>query len=261
MKLSACIEMLFQEYDFLERIYKAKQAGFIAVEFWLWQNKNLENIRKALDETELELAIFQGNIEGRMIDPKDNNLYISGVIKSIESAKKLGTKQLFLMTDILKEDRTVLEPQYTISNEDKVKSIKYVLNNLKPIAEEAGITIVIEPLNIYVDHKGYYLSNSKLAFDIVREIDSPNVKVLYDIYHMQIMEGNIIQTLRGNIDLIGHIHIADVPGRHQPGTGEINFKNIFKVMRELNYAGMIGFEFQPTAQSEEVLKKVFEDIA
>lgn len=261
MKYSACIEMLFQEYDFIERIYKAKEAGFSAVEFWLWQPKDLEGIKKALDETGLELAVFQGNIEGRMIDPKDNELYISGVKKSVEAAKKLGAKHLFLMTDILQEDRTVLEPPYPISEEDKIASIKYVLNTLKPVAEEAGITMVIEPLNIYVDHKGYYLSHSKPAFDLVREIGSPNIKALYDIYHMQIMEGNIIQTLKDNMDAIGYIHIADVPGRHQPGTGEINFKNIFKVIRELNYKGMVGFEFEPTAKSEEVLKKVFEDIA
>jgi hydroxypyruvate isomerase len=249
MKYSACIEMLFQEYGFVERIYKAKEAGFQAVEFWLWQPKDLEAVKKALEETGLEAAVFQGNIEGRMIDPRDNEIYINGVKKSLEAAKKLGAKHLFLMTDILQEDRTVLEPPYPISEEDKIKSIRYVLSSLKPLAEEAGVTLVLEPLNIYVDHKGYYLSHSKPAFDLVREIGSPNI-----------MEGNIIQTLRNNMDAIGYIHMADVPGRFQPGTGELNFTNIFKAIRELNYQGVVGFEFEPTGRTEAVLKEVFKGI-
>lgn len=259
MKYSACIEMLYQECELIQRIYKAKESGFNAVEFWLWQNKDLDAVKKALSDTDMDLCVFQGNIEGRMIDPKDNDLYISGVKKSLEAAKKLGAKHLFLMTDILQEDRTVLEPPYPISEEDKIKSIKYVLNTLKPLAEEAGIILVIEPLNIYVDHKGYYMSHSKPAFEMVREIGSKNIKVLYDIYHMQIMEGNIIQTIKDNIDAIGYIHIADVPGRFQPGTGEINYTNIFKAIRETGYQGYVGFEFEPKgADTEKVVADVFQ---
>ncbi len=260
MKYSACIEMLYQDSDFIERIRKAGKSGFDGVEFWLWQPKDIETIAGTLRQTGLEVCIFQGNVEGRMIDPKDNELYINGVKKSLETAKRLGAKHLFLMTDILKEDRTVLEPPYQISDEDKIKSIRTVLNALKPFAEQAGVTLVIEPLNIYVDHKGYYLSHSKPAFDMVREINSKNIKALYDIYHMQIMEGNIIQTIKDNIDAIGYIHIADVPGRHQPGTGEINFKNIFKTLREIGYDGYVGFEFEPTCGTEKVVKEVFKNI-
>jgi hydroxypyruvate isomerase len=258
MKFSACIEMLYQDSEFIERIYRAKRSGFDAVEFWLWQPKDIDAIKKALNETGLEIGIFQANIEGRMIDPKDNEIYISGVKKSIETAKKLGAKHLFLMTDILQADRTVLEPSYPITEEDKIKSIKTVLKTLKPLAEEAGITLVVEPLNIYVDHMGYYLSHSKPAFDLIREIDSKNIKVLYDVYHMQIMEGNIIQTIKDNIDAIGYIHIADVPGRFQPGTGEINFKNVIKTIREMNYQGVVGFEFEPVGKSEDVVREVFD---
>lgn len=260
MKYSACIEMLFQEFGFSERIYRAKECGFNAVEFWLWQNKDLDEIKKALDETGMKIGIFQANIEGRMIDPRDNGIYIDGVLKSMKTAKKLDASHLFLMTDILKEDRTVSEPLYNISPEDKIKSIKDILKALKPAAEEMGITLVIEPLNIHVDHKGYYLSHSRPAFDLVREIGSANIKVLYDVYHMQIMEGNLIQTIRENIDAIGYIHIADVPGRFQPGTGEINFTNIFKAIKMMNYEGLIGFEFEPTYRTADVIRDVFKII-
>jgi hydroxypyruvate isomerase len=255
MKFSACIEMLFQEVEFVQRIYEAKKAGFDAIEFWLWQNKDLDAIKRALSETGIEVGIFQGNVEGRMIDPADNEKYVNGVKKSIETAKQLGAKHLFLMSDILKSDRTVEEPGYSISPSDKFKSVKDVLKTLKPLAEAAGITLVIEPLNIYVDHKGYYLDHSKPAFDIVKEIDSSNIRVLYDIYHMQIMEGNLIQTIKDNIDLIGYIHIADVPGRNEPGTGEINYKNIYQTLQNLGFEKNVGFEFSPTGDTISALKE------
>ena len=258
MKYSACIEMLFQELPFLERIHAAKKAGFHAVEFWLWQNKDVKGIKKALDETGMSVGVFQGNIEGRMTDPGDHDRYVAGVRRSIETAKYLGAKTLFLMSDILQADRSVLEPPRPISEQDKLAATLRVLNTLKADAAAAGITFVIEPLNTTVDHRGYSLSHSAPAFSIVREIDSPNIRALYDIYHMQIMEGNIIQTIRENMDAIGYIHVADVPGRHEPGTGELNYRNIFRAIGESGYAGIVGFEFEPTGDSGEAVKRVFE---
>ncbi len=258
---SACIEMLFQEHSFVDRIYEAKRAGFQAVEFWLWQNKDIAGIQKALADTGLAVGVFQGNIEGRMIDPADHDMYVRGVRQSLETAKLLGAKNLFLMTDILQADRTVLEPDHPIAEADKLAAVKRVLRTLAPDAEAAGVTLVIEPLNTIVDHKGYYLAHSAPAFALVREIGSPNIKALYDIYHMQIMEGNIIDTLKQNVDAIGYIHIADVPGRHEPGTGELNYRNIFAAIRQAAYGGTIGFEFEPTGDSAVVLQGVFQQLA
>lgn len=261
MKYSACIEMLFTEYAFTDRIYQAKKAGFDSVEFWLWKNKDIKAIKTALQETGLEVGVFQGNVNGRMIDPGDKDRYISGVQESIETAKELNTKYLFLMTDILQEDRTVLEPENPIADRDKSNAVKEVLLALKPMAEAAGITMVIEPLNVYVDHMGYHLKNSKPAFDLVKEINSENIKALYDVYHMQIMEGNLISTIKNNLNEIGYVHVADVPGRHEPGTGEINYFNIRKALKESGYNGFVGFEFEPsqkTEQSLELSKKIFE---
>ncbi|MGA3323454.1 MAG: TIM barrel protein [Terriglobia bacterium] len=258
MQYSACIEMLFTEYPFVERIYKAKKAGFDAVEFWDWQAKDLKAIKKALRETALKVGIFQGNTDGRMTDPKDRDLYIAGVMKSLEPAKMLGSKFLFLMSDILKADRTVQESTTPISADQKREATMAVLRALRPVAEQAKITFVIEPLNTYVDHKGYSLNHSQPAFEMVREIGSPNFKVVYDIYHMQIMEGNIIHTIRNNMDAIGYFHLADVPGRNQPGTGELNYTNILKTVRALKYKGIVGFEFAPIgASSAKVVRDTF----
>ena len=259
MKYSCCIEMIYTEYPFVERIYKAKEAGFDCVEFWCWQNKDIPAIKKALEETGIEVGVFQGNLEGRMVDPADHDKYIAGVKESVKVAKELGAKTLFLMSDIMQEDRSVLEAPYPLSAEEKLESTKAVLKALIPTAEEAGVTFVIEPLNTTVDHKGYSLCNSAPAFDLIREIGHPNIRALYDAYHMQIMEGNIIDTIRAGIDAIGYFHVADVPGRFQPGTGELNYANIIAALREAGYDGNVGFEFEPKgASSEEVIKKVFE---
>ncbi len=261
MKFSCCIEMIFTEYDFISRIHKAKEVGFDCVEFWCWQNKDIEAIKKALDETGMEVGVFQGNLEGRMVDQKDHEKYVAGVLQSIETAKYLGAKTLFLMSDIMKEDRSVLETPYPLSFDEKMESTRAVLQALIPVASETGFTFVIEPLNTKVDHRGYSLCNSEPAFQLIREVGDPHMRVLYDAYHMQIMEGNIIETMKSGIDTIGYFHVADVPGRFEPGTGELNYANIIRELRDAGYNGNVGFEFTPkNSSSEEVVKRVFETI-
>lgn len=258
MKYSCCIEMLFTEYEFTERIYKAKEAGFDCVEFWVWGNKDLNAIEKALADTGMEVAVMQGNTEGRMVDPKDLDTYVAGVKESVKVAKRLGVKNMFLMSDILKEDRSVQEADYEISPEEKRKATVAVLKALIPVAEEAGISFVIEPLNTLVDHKGYSLRSAADGASIIKEVNHPRIRLLYDAYHMQIMEGNIIETIRAYHDTFGYFHIADVPGRNQPGTGELNYANILKALAATGYNGVVGFEFEPAGvSSEEAVKSVF----
>jgi hydroxypyruvate isomerase len=119
------------------------------------------------------------------------------------------------------------------------------LKKLAPRAEKAKVTLLLEALNTRVDHPGNFLSSTGLAAELVGSMASRWIKILYDIYHMQIMEGNLIDTLRNYIDLIRYIHVADVPGRHEPGTGEINFPNVMTALRELGYGGFVGFELSP----------------
>jgi hydroxypyruvate isomerase len=116
---------------------------------------------------------------------------------------------------------------------------------------------VVEPLNVHVDHAGNYLDSSAEAADIVRKIDSPNFKLLYDVYHMQIMEGNIIANITKNIDIIGHFHSAGVPGRHELNIGELNYLNIVKQIDALGYKGKFGLEYSPSgADSSASLKSL-----
>ena len=122
------------------------------------------------------------------------------------------------------------------------------------MAEAANITLLLEPLNTKVDHPGYTLAHSAQAFEVVRRIGSPRLKVLYDVYHMQIMEGDLIATMDVHLDEIGHIHVADVPGRHEPGTGEIDYGSIARMLRANGYDRGVGLECFPRDRSEDAVE-------
>jgi len=251
VRSSVCIEMIFTEVPFLERIAKAAEAGFDAIEFWNWDNKDLPAIKAAADKAGLGIASFQSNLGGTLIHPDHRENFVAGIQKSLEKAREMGSPSLFMLTDELGDDRSVRFQFPELSAEAKYQSVLDGLKMIAPLAEEAGVTLVLEPLNIYVDHPGYFLHGSALGFDLIRTVDSPRLKLLYDIYHMQVMEGNIIHTLTSNLDVIGHVHVADVPGRHEPGTGELDYANIFKALQEAGYDGYVGFEFEPTVSSME----------
>lgn len=254
MKFSACIELLFPDTPFLDRIGRAKACGFSHVEFWLWTNKNVDAVGERLSKEGMKLGVFQGNNAGRMVDPLDHNKYCDSVRESFGVAKKLGCSNLFCMTDILREDRTVDPGARALSFVEKEEAVVSVLKELAPEAKKQGITLLAEPLNTLVDHAGYFIEKSQIAWRINELVNHPNAKVLYDIYHMQIMEGNIISTIKDHIDAIGYVHVADVPGRNEPGTGELNFHNIVKALKSLRYGGVVGFEYSPTVATEESLK-------
>jgi len=131
------------------------------------------------------------------------------------------------------------------------------LKNVAPLVEESGMTIVIEPVNL-IDHKGCYLSKSSEAAYLIRAVGSSSVKMLFDFYHQQITEGNLISNATKYFDLVGLFHAGDVPGRHEPGTGEINYRNIFRCLDGLGYKGHVSLEFMPTIDHVEAVRKTLE---
>ena len=135
------------------------------------------------------------------------------------------------------------------------ESIVAALTAAKPILEDTGVTVMIEPLNTYVNHPGYYLWSSAEAFEIVRQVDHPLVKVVYDIYHQQVMEGNIIPSVTGNLDCIAHLHSAGHPGRHELQYGENDYRVIFEAVDKAGYQGACGLEYNPLMPPEESLKE------
>ena len=250
MKASVCIEMIYTEVPFLERIARAAKDGFDAIEFWNWDNKDMPAIKKAADDAGISIATFQSNRGGTLINPSHRADFIFGIKESLEMAKEMECGAMFILTDELGDDRGVKFQFPELSETDKYASVIDGLCEIAPLAEKAGVMLVLEPLNNLVDHAGYWLKHAETGFEIVRKVNSPNIKLLFDIYHQQITEGNVIERLTGNLDVIGHVHVADVPGRHEPGTGELNYMVILEKLQAAGYDRYVGLEFEPTISSE-----------
>jgi hydroxypyruvate isomerase len=249
LRLSACIEMIFTERPFLERIDAVAKCGLPAFEFWSWRAKDIDAVLARKKDNGLQISAFSVDPGYRLTHPRFRDDFVSSVKGTIPTMHKLDVKTMIV---------TVGNEIPRVSREEQHKSIVESLKAASPLVEEAGITIVVEPLNTLVDHKGHYLWSSTEGFEIIREVGSKNVRLLYDIYHQQIMEGNLIANITRNIDLIGHFHVGDVPGRHEPGTGEINYVNVFREILRTGYAGYMGLEFRPSKSGEQAMKQVQE---
>lgn len=245
--LSVCIEMIFRDLPFTERIAATRAAGLDTVEFWGWRNKDLEAVRAACEEHGVRVATFGMDTGGPLVAGDGIDALIQGARESIAAARPLGVQTLLCTTGNALSGR---------SQEEQHQAVVRKLKAVAPVLEDAGVTAVLEPLNVLVDHAGYYLVTSEHGFRIVDEVGSPSVKLLFDIYHQQITEGNVIRNLTDRIEQVGHVHAADNPGRHEPGTGELNYEVIFKKLDEAGYEGYVGLEYRPSADPAASLQNV-----
>jgi hydroxypyruvate isomerase len=242
-KISLCLETVFTGLPLHERIRKAADAGYKAVEFWDPSSADIPKMAAAAAACGVVIVSCTLN-EPRVYQlDQQSGPVAENVKKSISIAKELGCTTLIgLSSDVA-------------GRLDSQKNI--IIENLKRVAgmaEAAGVTIVLEPLNSLVDHKGCYLDSSTVGFEIIKCVDSPNVKILYDIYHMQIMEGNLIASITPNIGLVGHFHSACVPGRNEPMLGEVNYKVVLDRIDKLGYDRYVGLEYWPTYDHEKSIR-------
>lgn len=255
MIYSLCIEMLFKEKDFYDRLEMVKNAGFGHFEFWTWKDKDVNRIRSSAKALGLSVASFSGDDQYSMVCETENDLYVQFVENSIETAKILDCKHLVIHSDQLLPDGSARRTN-SLDDEQKMANMVKVLKQLSRIAEKEKVSLVFEPLNTLVDHRYYFANDPQAAFDLIDEVGSEYVKVLYDVYHMQIMKGNVIETIEKNISRIGYVHFADVPGRHEPGTGELNCKNILMKLSDLRFNGIVGFELFPQRDSILAIERI-----
>lgn len=242
MRLCVPVPCFFKDIPFQDAIYRIKALGFDAAETYNWKNLDIDAVKKALDDTGVEL-MSMCTTEFRLTDPEYRTAWLDGLKESCAAANKLGVKRLI----------TQVGQDTGAPRKDQHAAIVETLKLAKPILEESGVTIMIEPLNTYFNHPGYYLWSAVEGFEIVREVDSPYVKVVYDIYHQQIMEGNIIPNITGNLDCIAHLHAAGHPGRHEMQNGESDYKVIFAAVDKAGYTGACGLEYSPLMPPEESL--------
>ncbi|MHC4789254.1 MAG: hydroxypyruvate isomerase family protein [Planctomycetota bacterium] len=246
LNLSVCIEMLFKEVDFDQRPAEVARAGFAGIEFWGRQDKDLAALRAACKQAGVVVASF-GALGGHALVEAQSADELRDTIRAdAEAAHLLGAETLFV---------TVGDEVDGTSRAEHIDNIVANLSAVVPLVEDEGLRLAVEPLNTLVDHVGYFLDSSTEARRIVEEVASPAVGMLYDVYHMQIMEGNLIETIRANLDIIYHVHVGDVPGRQEPGTGEINYANVLGALEEAGYEGWCGMEFRPSESSAAALER------
>lgn len=253
---SACIEPMYSEIPFLDRFQAAKDDGFDYVEFWSWTDKDLDAVKAAAEKAGIQISGFNGDADFSLIDPTHKEKYLDFLKKSVAAAQRIGAKSVTIHSNALGDGGIVVNHYTELSDTVKLCSMYDMLLDCAKIAEQSGIAMNLEPLNITTDHVGNFLAHTQMAAEMTRLIGCPMLKVLYDVYHMQLNEGAICDTIKENADQFGHIHVADAPGRHEPGTGEINYAKVFACLEEVGYTGRIGFELFPETDTKTAVKAI-----
>ncbi len=246
-KLCANLTMLWNELDFLDRFRAAAKAGFAGVEYLFPYDYDAHQLAEKLARHKFTQVLhnlpagnWAGGERGIACHPERVGEFHDGVGKAIEYAMTLGCKQLNCLAGIAPAG--VPEEKLRAAF---VANLKFAAARLK----QAGIKLLIEPINTR-DFPGFYLTRSRQALDIIKEVGSDNLFLQYDIYHMQVMEGDLAMTIEKNLDLIPHMQIADNPGRNEPGTGEINYPFLFDFIDHIGYHGWIGCEYRPLTSTD-----------
>ena len=242
VRLNANLSLLFTEYPFLERFEPAALCGFKAIEFWFPYTWEKAAIKERLDRYGLELVLhnipggdWESGERGLACIPGEETRFRELVSLARDYAVALNCPRLNCPLGIAPPGIPPVEVRKTLVN-----NLRFAADALKA----AGISLMIEPLNTQ-DTPGYCLTHTRDALDLIGELGRGNVRIQYDVYHMQVMEGDLINTIRNNLPDIGHIQIADNPGRHEPGTGEINFHNLLRSIDEAGYEGWVSCEYKP----------------
>jgi hydroxypyruvate isomerase len=245
MKFSACIELLFASEApvFADRIRLARDAGLDGVEFWRWTSKDLGAVETALRETGLPLTGIVAEPMIPLTDPDRHDEFLAGLGASIETARRLGAPVLIAQTGNLLEAPRAAQRQ----------ALADCLLRAADRLDGTGVVLAIEPLNTRVDHVGYFLSSTTEGLDIVDAVARPEIRILYDIYHAAVMDEEIAPVLQGRLDRVAHVHLADTPGRGEPGSGRLDWQARLAWLEQAGYRGFVGLEYRPTRDTRETL--------
>ena len=248
MRFCANLGFLFKEVPFVERFEKAAQAGFGAVEFPWPAGEDLAEVEAAIKEAGVEVALFNfeaGNLaagdRGLLSDPKREGQFRANVPVALDLARRIGCRRLNALVG------------QELPGLGRAEQLELAGRNVAWAADQAqaiGADVLIEAINTF-ENGPYMVSTTRASAEFIRQVGRTNVKIQYDIYHMQRMEGNLVATLRERVGEIAHIQIADSPGRGEPGTGEINYAYVLAEIDRLGYAGYVGLEYNPTTPTTE----------
>ena len=248
MRFSVNISILYTEVPFLERFARAAASGFGAVEFWWPRGENLGKVEDAARDAGVDVVLFNfdaGDMpsgdRGLLSDPARQAEFRANVPVALGLAERLGCIRLNALVGLA---------QFGLDRDEQLALARENVVWAADQAAQIGASVLIEAVNTF-ENGPYLLSRTPDAADFVRSVARPNVRLQYDVYHMQRMEGNLAATLSEHLPLVAHIQIADSPRRNEPGTGEINFGYLFRHIEELGYKGYIGLEYRPSSGSTE----------
>jgi len=267
-RIDVCIETFYSHLPYAERLKKVSELGFKFYEFWFpekrFDGKGLApevkdfdeladlNARYGLTATDFVFNHPDGGVVASLIEKKDRARLTDEIGRVSRLAKRIGCTKLICGSG----NRVP-----GLRREEALDNMTEALAALAPLCDREGITLILEPFNSRVDHPDYFLDDPHACVEVLSRVNHPNVKMLFDIYHMQIMDGNIVAFLRENIRHVGHFHIAGVPGRHEPYACELNYPFILKEIDRLGYTGYVGLEYWPTVDNGESLKRTLKYLA
>ena len=269
MKIDVCLEMILTDQPVAKRMKVIAEAGYEAVEFWHYDAtfdghanslrfpKDPAELRQLSKEYGLEIVCIGSNtpdgaVGGSPVDSRQQNRFLERLEEAMAFAAEVSCPRIIVLAG---------QEEAALTRNEMRANLERTLSVAANTAAKRGIVLLLEPLNL-VDHPGYYLDSTEEAFEIVRAVNNPSLKILYDIYHMQVMEGNIISRLESAIGYIGHFHAAGVPGRHELFLGELNYANIVKRIGAAGYEGFFGLEYLPSLADASVsLRKTAEYLA
>ena len=251
-KFSANLSFLFTELDLVERIAAAARAGFSGVEYMFPYEQPKDELAEALERHRQTQVLFNlpagdwaAGERGIACHPDRVGEFQDGVERAVDYAKALRCTQVNCLAGVAPKGASSTQQRETF-----VSNLRFAAAKLKA----AGVKLLIEPINDRVDIPGFFLTRSAQALEIMDEVGADNLFLQYDLYHMQIMEGDLARSIERLLPRIAHLQIADNPGRHQPGTGEIRYDFLFEHIDRVGYTGWIGCEYKPRGSTEESLR-------
>jgi len=261
-KIAVCIEPFFADLPYAERLARIRRLGFRHYEFWFLDKrfdgkglvaeaKDLDRLAELNEKLGLTCTDFvfnhpDGGVVASLIDKRDHGRLLDTLEGILEQGRRLGVRSF------ISGSGNRLPGQRP---EEAVENMVAALKSLAPILEKHGATLLLEPWNTRFDHPQNFLDDPRLSVEVLKAVGSPAVKLLYDIYHMQIMAGDVVSFIRENLGWIGHFHAAGVPGRHEPDSGELNYPFILRELDRLGYQGCVGLEYWPTVDHAASLKR------
>ncbi|MEJ2667018.1 MAG: TIM barrel protein [Deinococcales bacterium] len=235
---SICIETLFGEAGPAEaRVRAAAAAGFDAVELWNWSSKDLDVLDETFRTTGVALKAMACEPRASLVDPTSHPAWLEGVSRSLDVARRLRAEALVVHSGV---------SRIGVPRDEQRDALALALSDAAARVAGSKVRLLLEPLNTRIDHPATFLDHTRDALAVVDAVGRPEVRLLYDVYHSVTMGETPQRVLAGRVDRVGHLHLADVPGRHEPGSGGLPWRGILDWLEAQGYHGHVGLEYWPT---------------